>query len=346
MVRSMRRVALPAVICALTALLLTPAADARAGCAPRPAYERACTAIVHEGRAIGRLVAAGDAGALFARFAPAYAEELPEQEVRESLARVHEAGPVGPRRGESVLPLSRSTRYYAADHAHAGGVLAIEVLLDARDRITYIAFQRREPLPPDPGAGREVRLMLPVTGTWWVWWGGRGERRNYHAVHPDQRHAYDLARWRRDGTRRGRGIRNRDYLAFNRRVVAPADGTVVAALDGVRDNRPQVEIENPEAPAGNHVLIALGGDRYVLLGHLRRGSVRVEAGQRVRAGQPLGRVGNSGNSSEPHLHVHAQDTPTLGSGTGLPIAFGPLVVNGRRVPWAAPVQGQFIAHPD
>jgi len=90
-------------------------------------------------------------------------------------------------------------------------------------------------------------------------------------------------------------------------------------------------------------VLAVGAGRYVVLAHLRRGSVRVHSGQRVRAGQLLGRVGNSGNSSEPHLHVHAQDTPDLSAGTGLPIVFGPLSVDGAPVERAAPVQGQFIA---
>jgi hypothetical protein len=339
----MRRIAVTALICIATALVLASGANAATGGGPRPGYEQARANIAQEGRAISKLVAAGDAGGLVARFTPAYARELSESAVREVLGRVLGAGPIGQRRGESALPLSRPVRYYAADHTHAGGLLAIEVLLDRRDRITYLSLQPRTPLPPDPGAGREVRLKLPVIGTWWVWWGGPDERQNYHAIHPDQRHAYDLAKWARGGTRRGQGTRNDEYLAFNRRVVAPAAGTVVEARDGVRDNRPQVELENPAAPAGNHVLIALGGDRYVLLAHLRQGSVRVHAGQHVRAGQPLGRVGNSGNSSEPHLHVHAQDASTFGSGTGLPIAFGPLILDGKRVSWAAPVQGQFIA---
>lgn len=150
-------------------------------------------------------------------------------------------------------------------------------------------------------------------------------------------------KWRRGGTAAGDGTSNKDYFAFDQRIVAPASGTVVEAVDGVRDNRPGVELENPAAPAGNHVVIALGGGPHVVLAHFKRGSLRVRAGQRVRSGQLLGRVGNSGNTSEPHLHVHVQDGPELFAGIGLPIAFGPLVVSGDRVARARPVQGQFIA---
>ena len=61
-----------------------------------------------------------------------------------------------------------------------------------------------------------------------------------------------------------------------------------------------------ESPVGNHVVIALGPARYVLLAHLRRGSVAVVEGQVVRAGDLVGRCGNSGNTTQPHLHLQVQ----------------------------------------
>ena len=91
-----------------------------------------------------------------------------------------------------------------------------------------------------------------------MFWGGPTERQNYHAVAPDQRHAYDLVGWREGATHRGLGASNADYWAWDRPIVAPADALVVAAVDGVRDNRPQVEVENLRAPAGNHVVLDLG----------------------------------------------------------------------------------------
>jgi murein DD-endopeptidase MepM/ murein hydrolase activator NlpD len=113
----------------------------------------------------------------------------------------------------------------------------------------------------------------------------------------------------------------------------------VRVRDGVRDNRPQVEVANREAPEGNHVVLRLATGERLLLAHLRRGSVRVRPGQRVRAGAPLGRVGNSGNSSEPHMHLHAQ---TRG-GTGVPVAFRRLLVDGVRRQGAVELRlGRFV----
>ena len=83
------------------------------------------------------------------------------------------------------------------------------------------------------------------------------------------------------------------------------------------------------------VVLDLGRGEFALLAHLRRGSVRVRKGQRVRAGDALGVCGNSGNSSEPHLHFHLQDRAALfGGARGLPITFA-----GR----GRPVQGQFVS---
>ena len=195
-----------------------------------------------------------------------------------------------------------------------------------------------------PVAGSKARLSLPFRGTWWVVWGGPTELQNYHVVAPDQRHAYDLLVWRRGATYRGVGTNNADYWAWGRPIVAPAAGTVVEAVDGIRDNRPQVEVENREAPAGNHVVVDLGNGEYALLAHMRKGSVRVRAGDRVGPGDLLGLTGNSGNSSEPHLHFHLQDRPELFTGArGLPVAFVGYRADGRRIARGTPVQGQFLA---
>jgi hypothetical protein len=312
---------------------------------PTPGYVAAQAEVRTEGRQLTELVAAGNADELFDRFTPELARQFPKGALEEVLGQTLAAGPIGHRLGESALPVGRDRRLYSADHRWAGAVFATEFLFDSGGRVAGIGLRPREPLPPDPAAGYTLRaqLRLPVPGTWWVYWGGPDERRNYHAVTPDQRHAYDLVVWRRGGTHHGPGSRNSDYFAWDRRVVAPADGVVVEARDGVADNRPQVEGSNPQDPAGNHVIVDLGFGEYALLGHLRRGSVRVRDGERVRAGQPLGRVGNSGNSSEPHLHFHLQNQPRLSAGIGLPLSFRGLEVDGHPQARATPEQGQFIA---
>jgi murein DD-endopeptidase MepM/ murein hydrolase activator NlpD len=78
-------------------------------------------------------------------------------------------------------------------------------------------------------------------------------------------------------------------------VLAPADAEVVAVVDGIDDNRPGAEA-NVAEPAGNHIMLDLGGGEYALLAHLQRSSIQVFEGDKVRTGEVVGRCGNSGNN--------------------------------------------------
>lgn len=127
------------------------------------------------------------------------------------------------------------------------------------------------------------------------------------------------------------------FVGFGQPVLAPVTGTV----ELVHDHEPDHEARRSQlalvpymlgqtrrarlgAPglAGNHVVIALGRDGpFVLLAHLERGSVQVLAGQRVSEGVPVARCGNSGNSTEPHLHLQVCDSTSWTGAHGLPFAF-------------------------
>jgi murein DD-endopeptidase MepM/ murein hydrolase activator NlpD len=86
------------------------------------------------------------------------------------------------------------------------------------------------------------------------------------------------------------------------------------------------------AIVGNHVILELGGGEFVLLAHLRAGSLRVRPGDRVGTGQPVGECGNSGNSTEPHLHLQVMDSADLLKARGLPVAFRDYAVRSGGVP--------------
>ncbi|WP_114424347.1 M23 family metallopeptidase [Nocardioides houyundeii] len=136
------------------------------------------------------------------------------------------------------------------------------------------------------------------------------------------------------------------FPGFGRPVLAPASGTVVAVHDQAPDHDafrglPSVgyaltqrrrAAAGWEALAGNHVLIALPEGPVVALCHLQRGSVQVVPGQQLRVGEPLGRCGNSGNSTEPHVHLQAIDQPDVRRAGAVPLAFaGRLPRNGEVV---------------
>jgi Peptidase family M23 len=112
------------------------------------------------------------------------------------------------------------------------------------------------------------------------------------------------------------------YVIFGKAVLAVDDGTVVASRNDLPDQVPgalPANIRLGEAD-GNYVVLDIGG-AYVLYAHMQPGSVTVKPGDRVKRGEILGRVGNSGNSQAPHLHLHVTDGPSPIASNGLPYVF-------------------------
>ncbi|MCO5118149.1 MAG: M23 family metallopeptidase [Burkholderiaceae bacterium] len=161
-------------------------------------------------------------------------------------------------------------------------------------------------------------MAFPLEGgRFMVGQGGGIKLLNQHASHRQQRHAADIVALNALGFRASGilPVRLDAYAILGAAVVSPCAGTVVEARDGLPDLTPG-EMD-PEHPAGNHALLDCDGLR-VLLAHLQHGSVAVATGDPVTVGDPIGRVGNSGNTTEPHLHIHAFDPRT---GDGVPIRF-------------------------
>lgn len=109
------------------------------------------------------------------------------------------------------------------------------------------------------------------------------------------------------------------YIIYGRLVLAPCAGLVIAAFGESPDS--PIPLTTDEPSVGNHILLRCGA-ADVLLAHFKPASLRVRAGQQIAVGQPIAEVGNSGSSSEPHLHIHAQTPGTTAapfSGQPLPI---------------------------
>ncbi len=106
-------------------------------------------------------------------------------------------------------------------------------------------------------------------------------------------------------------LQNSDWPAYGAPLYAVADGTVVSTVTNLPDIPPRAapNLSGPQDHGGNSVSIKIGPDRYAVYVHLQAGSVRVRRGQRVRTGQIIGRLGNSGNTTAPHLHFGIQERP-------------------------------------
>jgi len=144
----------------------------------------------------------------------------------------------------------------------------------------------------------------------------------------------------------GDGTQNTDWVGFGEPIHAVADGTVVLTRDGLPDIPPMTKnpgLRTPEDYAGNNVIVAIGHGRYAVFDHLVRGSVRVRRGQRVRAGQVVGKLGNSGNTDGPHLHfgIEARQDSLA---QGLPFEIDDFVLE-HTVSAASPGQVTLIGKP-
>ncbi|WP_019241680.1 MULTISPECIES: M23 family metallopeptidase [Bacillus] len=164
-----------------------------------------------------------------------------------------------------------------------------------------------------------IELDFPLeNGTYYVGQGGNNVQINYHNAYPNQRYALDIVKLNQFGIRAA-GIYPKEldkYVIFGDELYSPCTGKVLEARDNLSDlTPPDTDIENVE---GNYVKInCKAADVYIA--HMQEGSVKVKEGQSVQKGQQIGLVGNSGNTSEPHLHIHAEN-----NGEGVPIRF-----NGR-----------------
>ncbi len=297
--------------------------------------------VLKVGREVAQACARGDAHAAAARFDAVMLQAVPEARLKQLLDQIRASAAIGSRAEETV-----QGRTYEAVHTWGDRQIRITATVDETGTVGGLLLRPvvdPHHLPPDPKAGYvpHATLRLPFDGTWWVFWGGDTLEQNYHVIARDQRHAYDIVMRQGDSTIRGDGKKNEDYYDWGKPVLAPAAGLVTEAVDGVEDNVPGKM--NPEQLYGNHVVIDLGQGEFAVICHFQNGSLKVKPGDHVRAGQPLGLCGNSGNSSEPHVHIHLQDRKELGGAAiGLPMPFSHYVADGKPVARGVPVRGQYV----
>jgi|CXWL01.1.fsa_nt_gi hypothetical protein len=184
-------------------------------------------------------------------------------------------------------------------------------------------------------------LHLPFKDEWQVYWGGRTAKQNIHIVQQQQRFAYDFALTKDGQMHKGDGEKLDDYYCWGAPILAPANGTIVSVVGDLPD-RGIGSVDKPSSLAGNFIVLDMGNGEYALMAHLRQNSVRVKAGQHVEGGEQLGECGNSGNTSQPHLHFHVQNSPDFGKGDGLPAFFVDYMADGKPIAHGEPLRGQVI----
>ena len=198
-----------------------------------------------------------------------------------------------------------------------------------------------------------VIFSLPFNGEWLTFWGGDTAEQNHHHDSQSQRYAFDFIVVDDSGKFvKTNGATSDDYYSFGLDVLAPADGEVVEAVDGLRDNKPK-ELNNFNF-IGNYIMIKHDDKTYSVLGHLKQHSVAVKNGDRVKRGQKIALCGNSGNTSDPHLHFHVQDSDVFAKvdenykrqdvARGVKVYFLNIKVNGNVATKRSPVKGDRVAN--
>jgi len=183
-------------------------------------------------------------------------------------------------------------------------------------------------------------VMLPFEEEVFVYWGGTTLDQNYHVGEITQQYAYDLLMVNNGSSYDGDPKVNDSYYVFGKGIVAPCDARVALVITGVKDNVPGEM--NPEQLTGNTIVLQTANEEYLLFAHLKEESILVEEGQEVQQGDLLGLCGNSGNSSEPHLHLSLQNTVEMENATGAKLFFDQIMVNGEIKRDYLPVKEDFI----
>ncbi len=155
-----------------------------------------------------------------------------------------------------------------------------------------------------------------------------------------QRFATDWVKFGADGRLwRGDSTSNENWYGYREPLVAVAAGTVVAVKDSIPENVPLSPTRavpiTLETVGGNHVIFDIGNGHFAFYAHLVAGSLKVKLGDRVKAGQPIGLLGNSGNSDAPHLHLHVGDAPSPLGSEGVPFLFDRYWVLGQAASFMA-----------
>lgn len=230
---------------------------------------------------------------------------------------------------QSILPLGEYDRYVWADPSRKKWLVA---MFHKKRIISSILFTPITVYRKTDQQFTNTTFIFPFRGKWFTFWGGNNVLLNYHYAYNYKRYAYDFAIVKEGKTFHGNPRKNTSYFAFGQEILAPAAGKVVRVENSIPDNEPVGKM-NKAKRAGNFVVIDHGSGEYSFLAHLQMNSVRVQVGDVVQQGDVIGLCGNSGNSTQAHLHFQVSTSPEYPNTSSIRIRFRDA---------ADPIQGQFV----
>ena len=196
---------------------------------------------------------------------------------------------------------------------------AIVVGFDAENVIQSLYLKPYITYPESDLKFTKNKYRMPIDQEWYVFWGGANEFVNYHYPYEQQRYAYDLIILKDGKSYMDSPTVNAHYFAFNADIVAPFTGEVIAVVSDIEDNIPgEMDEENA---AGNYIVIAHPNEEYSMIAYFKKDTIVVRPGETVKEGQLLGQCGNSGNSSEAHIHFQVMDKADMNEAKSIRIQF-------------------------
>ena len=285
---------------------------------------------------------AGNAQAIYDQMAPSMQAQLPFETVERIITGLD--GPYGELKAFEFVKVQGDTEVYLG--IFEKGNMNIFLSLNEDNLMDSFLLRPTEDSNVTPKFERNKTAMaLPFKGEWFTVWGGDTKAQNYHVIQRGQRRAFDfLVLGKNNKTYERSGTRNEDYFAFGKPLYAVCDAEVIQVIDGVYDNKPGDM--NPGEPTGNTVVLKTANDEYIFYAHFENETIKVKEGQMVKKGQYLGNCGNSGNSTEPHLHLHIQDGPDLYTDVGVKCFFEEVIVGGELKTDYSPVRLDRISRPE
>ncbi len=277
--------------------------------------------------------------AIFSSFSTEMQNTLPLDKLKEFLTGLKtQAGKITKRQ---FVKYEQTYTSYKTNFERA--LFAVNISVDNNSKINGLFVKPFKESNLSKLVRNTTKLILPFKDEWTVIWGGDTKELNYHVESEAQKNAFDIVISNEKGNSyKSDGKTNEDYYAFGKDLVAPCDGEIILVVDGVKDNVPG--ILNPIYVPGNTVIIKTQNNEYLFFAHFKQHSISVKQGQKIKQGQLLGLCGNSGNSSEPHLHFHIQNVEDMNSATGVKCYFDKIQVNGQTKTDYSPIKKEKIGN--
>lgn len=277
--------------------------------------------------------------AIFSSFSPEMQTALPLDKTKEFLTGLKTQ--VGKITKRQFVRYEQTYASYKTNFERA--LFAVNISVDNNAKINGLFVKPFKESNLSTIARNSTKLILPFKDQWTVIWGGDTKELNYHVESEAQKNAFDFVITDNKGNSyKTDGKTNEDYYAFGKELFAPCDGEVVLVVDGVKDNVPGKL--NPIYIPGNTVIIKTGNNEFLFFAHFKQHSIVVKEGQKIKQGQVLGLCGNSGNSSEAHLHFHIQNVEDMNTATGVKCYFDKIQVDGQTKMDYSPIQKEKISN--